>query len=115
MFGWLKNDDQLVPAAALVGVASSPQPTATSLAAIESLAIPRVQEVVFFVDFRCESCRRKVAKIMSKINDIQSVVINVLETKVTLVCTYSTSAKHIAKSAQQRSSWMRLFRYSCTA
>ncbi|XP_073049079.1 uncharacterized protein [Primulina eburnea] len=113
MFGWRKNE--LAPAAVLDGVAHSPQTTTTgTLAAIESLAVPLVQEVVLFlVDFQCERCQQKVAKIMSKMDDIQYLVINVLEKKVTLVCTYSTAAKQIAKSSQN--SWTRLFRYSCTS
>ncbi|CAI9785364.1 unnamed protein product [Fraxinus pennsylvanica] len=64
----------------------------TTLAAIESLAIPLVQEVVFLADFRCSGCQQRVAEIMSKMNgETQSVVISVLEKKVTLTCTYEVA------------------------
>ncbi|XP_051145342.1 uncharacterized protein LOC127261161 [Andrographis paniculata] len=61
----------------------------TTLAAIESLAIPLVQEVVFLADFKCSRCQQRVAEIMSKMNgETQSVMISVLDKKVTLICTY---------------------------
>ncbi|CAA2974040.1 uncharacterized protein LOC111396259 [Olea europaea subsp. europaea] len=66
----------------------------TTLAAIESLAIPLVQEVVFLADFRCSGCQQRVAEIMSKMNgETQSVMISVLEKKVTLMCTYEVANK----------------------
>ena len=40
----------------------------TTLAAVESLALPRVQEVVFLADFRCPKCQGRVAEIMAKMN-----------------------------------------------
>ncbi|PIN05949.1 hypothetical protein CDL12_21496 [Handroanthus impetiginosus] len=96
---------------------------ATTLAAIESLALPLVQEVVFLADFRCPKCQQRVAEIMSKMNgETQSVVISVLEKKVTLTCTYPNPYKLLGRQVTSvpRSSWSkaslfaRLFRSSCT-
>nr|GMD77103.1 uncharacterized protein LOC109175604 isoform X3 [Ipomoea batatas] len=39
-----------------------------TLASIESLAIPLVQEVVFLADYRCARCQKRVAEVMSKMN-----------------------------------------------
>ncbi|KAK6157657.1 hypothetical protein DH2020_011905 [Rehmannia glutinosa] len=70
------------------------RPPRTTLAAIESLAMPLVQEVVFLADFRCARCQQRVADILSKMNgETQSVMISVLEKKVTLTCTYPTADK----------------------
>ncbi|KAD4983037.1 hypothetical protein E3N88_19708 [Mikania micrantha] len=41
----------------------------TTLATIESLTIPLVQEVVLLADFRCKSCQDRVAHIVSKLNE----------------------------------------------
>ncbi|KAL2509645.1 heavy metal-associated isoprenylated plant protein 5 [Forsythia ovata] len=58
----------------------------TTLATIESLAVPIEQELVFLADFRCSGCQQRVTEIVSKINEeIQSVVVSVFEKKVTLV------------------------------
>lgn len=43
-------------------------PGTSSLASIESLAIPLVQEVVFLADFRCAKCQQRVAEAMAKMN-----------------------------------------------
>ncbi|KAI3453014.1 hypothetical protein Pfo_009677 [Paulownia fortunei] len=113
--GWKK--DELMKTAPNGGV--RPQ---TTLAAIESLAIPLVQEVVFLADFRCSRCQQRVAEIMAKMNgETQSVVISVLEKTVTLTCTYPNVHKlprrHIASI--YRNPWskvsliVRLFRSSC--
>ncbi|THG07266.1 hypothetical protein TEA_001856 [Camellia sinensis var. sinensis] len=40
----------------------------TSLASLESLTIPLVQEVVLLADFQCEECQKRVANIISKMN-----------------------------------------------
>ncbi|KAL3510815.1 hypothetical protein ACH5RR_030216 [Cinchona calisaya] len=64
-----------------------------TLASIESLAIPLVQEVVFLADFRCTKCQQRVAEVMAKMNgETDSVVVSVLEKKVTLTCKYPTAA-----------------------
>ncbi|CAK9176241.1 unnamed protein product [Ilex paraguariensis] len=61
----------------------------TTLASIESLTIPLVQEVVLLADFRCSGCQKRVAEIMSKMNgESDSVEVSVLEKKVTLTCKY---------------------------
>ncbi|KAL1568458.1 hypothetical protein AAHA92_00073 [Salvia divinorum] len=62
----------------------------TTVAAVESLAIPLVEEVVFMADFRCSLCRERVAEIINKMNgETQSLVISVVEKTVTLTLTHS--------------------------
>ncbi|XP_027907032.1 uncharacterized protein LOC114166477 isoform X3 [Vigna unguiculata] len=56
----------------------------TSLASMESLSMPQVQELVLSADMQCEKCQRRVSDIIAKMNETESVVINVLEKKVTL-------------------------------
>ncbi|XP_047150967.1 uncharacterized protein LOC124822914 isoform X1 [Vigna umbellata] len=56
----------------------------TSLASMESLSMPQVQEVVLSADMQCEKCQRRVTDIIAKMNETESVVFNVLEKKVTL-------------------------------
>ncbi|KAI3467109.1 hypothetical protein Pfo_023772 [Paulownia fortunei] len=110
--------DQLSPAGPKGG-----RPPQATLAAIESLVVPLVQEVVFLADFRCARCQQRVAEMMSKMNgETQSVMISVLEKKVTLTCTYPNAdtlpGRQVA--SVHRSSWskvsliVRLFRSSCT-
>ncbi|OMP06770.1 hypothetical protein COLO4_07905 [Corchorus olitorius] len=69
----------------------------TCLASVESLSMPLVcilflsvtlHEVVLSADIRCEECQRRIADIMSRMNDTDSVLVNVLEKKVTLTCRY---------------------------
>ncbi|XWS34024.1 hypothetical protein CRYUN_Cryun21dG0004000 [Craigia yunnanensis] len=60
----------------------------TSLASVESLSMPLVHEVVLSADIRCAECQRRIADIMSRINETDSVLVNVLEKKVTLTCRY---------------------------
>ncbi|XP_022150612.1 uncharacterized protein LOC111018707 [Momordica charantia] len=71
--------------AAVIGV-RKPRifPHASSLASIESLSLPLVQEIVLTADIRCPECQNKLANILSKINDTESVVVNLLEKKVIL-------------------------------
>ncbi|KAL7001191.1 hypothetical protein U1Q18_002345 [Sarracenia purpurea var. burkii] len=67
----------------------------TSLASVESLTIPLVQEVVLLADFQCAQCRKKVDDIISKLNvETESVELSVVEKKVTLTCrSYSRVVK----------------------
>ncbi|KAJ6903003.1 hypothetical protein NC651_020482 [Populus alba x Populus x berolinensis] len=60
----------------------------TSLASVESLTLPLVQEIVLSADIRCAECLKRLADIMSRTNETESVLINVLEKKVTLTCRY---------------------------
>ncbi|OMO90258.1 hypothetical protein CCACVL1_07437 [Corchorus capsularis] len=60
----------------------------TCLASVESLSMPLLHEVVLSADIRCEECQRRIADIMSRMNDTDSVLVNVLEKKVTLTCRY---------------------------
>ncbi|XP_030549288.1 uncharacterized protein LOC115754421 [Rhodamnia argentea] len=66
----------------------SPNFTETSLASIESLTMPLMQEVVLSADIRCAECQKRVADVMSRMTETESVVVNVLEKKVTLSCKY---------------------------
>ncbi|XP_027153815.1 uncharacterized protein LOC113753775 [Coffea eugenioides] len=71
-----------------------------TLASIESLAIPVVQEVVFLADFRCAKCQQRVAEVMSKMNgETDSVVVSVLEKRVTVTCRLPTEADRGGASA----------------
>ncbi|XP_065626828.1 uncharacterized protein LOC136066437 isoform X2 [Quercus suber] len=63
----------------------------TSLASVESLSMPLVQEVVISADIRCSECQKRVADMMSRMNE--SVVVNLLEKKVTLTCRYANVGK----------------------
>ncbi|XP_021299628.1 uncharacterized protein LOC110428204 isoform X2 [Herrania umbratica] len=60
----------------------------TCLASVGSLSMPLVHEVVLSADIRCAECQRRIADIMSRMNDTDSVLVNVLEKKVTLTCRY---------------------------
>ncbi|GMI99922.1 hypothetical protein like AT1G68585 [Hibiscus trionum] len=64
----------------------------TSLASVESLSMPLVQEVVVSADIGCAVCQKKIADIISRMNDTDSVLVNLLENKVTLTCTYPNLA-----------------------
>jgi len=70
----------------------------TSLASLESLTMPLVQEVVLSADIRCAECQKRVADIMARMNGTDSVVVNVLEKKVTLTSRYAG----IGKSSTQQ-------------
>ncbi|XP_022733540.1 uncharacterized protein LOC111287324 isoform X1 [Durio zibethinus] len=56
----------------------------TSLASVESSSMPLVHEIVLSADIRCAECQRRITDIMSRMNETDSVLINVLEKKVTL-------------------------------
>ncbi|KAM7484542.1 hypothetical protein LguiA_000551 [Lonicera macranthoides] len=57
----------------------------TTLASIESLTMPLVQEIVLLADYRCAMCQKRVADIISRMNgETESVVVSLLEKKVTL-------------------------------
>ncbi|KAF7131803.1 hypothetical protein RHSIM_Rhsim09G0109500 [Rhododendron simsii] len=59
----------------------------SSLAAVESLTMPLVHEIVLLADFRCAKCQQRVADIISRMKcEPESVEVNVLEKKVTLTC-----------------------------
>ncbi|KAI4381434.1 hypothetical protein MLD38_007504 [Melastoma candidum] len=60
----------------------------TSLASIESLTMPPVQEVVLSADIRCAECQKRITDFMSRMNGTESVVVNVTEKKVILSCKY---------------------------
>ncbi|KAL6351253.1 hypothetical protein AAG906_031839 [Vitis piasezkii] len=58
----------------------------TTLASVESLTMPLIQEVVISADFQCVECQKRIAAIISRMNEMESVEVNVLEKKVTLTC-----------------------------
>ncbi|KAK2635829.1 hypothetical protein Ddye_030621 [Dipteronia dyeriana] len=96
--------------------------SATSLASVESLSMPLVQEVVLSADIRCAVCQKRVADIMSRLNETESVLVNVLEKKVILTCRYPSvvevSTRQVAAIYRNPLSKIatikRLFRSSCT-
>ncbi|KAJ0433541.1 hypothetical protein HanRHA438_Chr17g0813461 [Helianthus annuus] len=56
-----------------------------TLASIESLTFPLVQEVVILADYRCKMCKDKVADMVSKLKgDMESMEIMITEKKVIL-------------------------------
>ncbi|XP_071692829.1 uncharacterized protein [Rutidosis leptorrhynchoides] len=68
----------------------------TTLASIESLTFPKVQEVVLLADYRCKLCRDRVANIVARYNgDMESMEITMTEKKVTFTFTgkYSKASK----------------------
>lgn len=91
-----------------------------TLASVESLTLPLVQEIVLLADFGCKGCQEKVATMMSRLNgETVSIEVSSSEKKVTLTCIYPTSDKNptqvarIHKSPVNKSSLIkRLFRSS---
>ncbi|XAR55831.1 hypothetical protein NMG60_11036043 [Bertholletia excelsa] len=70
----------------------------TSLASVESLTMPLVQEVVVLADIKCANCQKRVADIISRMNgETQSVVVSVLEKKVTLTSNVPSNSKQVAE------------------
>ncbi|XP_061375061.1 uncharacterized protein LOC133317238 [Gastrolobium bilobum] len=68
----------------------------TSLASMESLSLPLVQEVVLSADMQCEKCQKRVTDIIRKMNvETESVVVNVLEKKVILTFKLPTVTRQI--------------------
>ncbi|KAJ4909738.1 Uncharacterized protein Rs2_04359 [Raphanus sativus] len=70
----------------------------SSLASVASLSMPLIQEIVLSADIQCTNCQEKIADIMSRmIAKTYSILVSVLEKKVTLTCTYSGEQK-VSKS-----------------
>ncbi|KAG7658879.1 hypothetical protein ISN44_As01g058220 [Arabidopsis suecica] len=69
----------------------------TSLASVASLSMPLIQEIVLSADIRCSDCQEKVADIMARMIETYSILVSVLEKKVTLTCTYSGD-RRVSKS-----------------
>lgn len=94
-----------------------------TLASVESLTLPLVQEVVLLADFRCKGCQERVADIMSRMNGVpESVVISVMDNKVTLTSTYPGIVKvprgqvtRIYENSKNKVTLMMgFFRFSCS-
>ncbi|KAF8057232.1 hypothetical protein N665_1262s0008 [Sinapis alba] len=69
----------------------------SSLASVASLSMPLIQEIVLSADIRCSDCQEKIADIMSRMIETYSILVSVLEKKVTLTCTYSGD-RRVSKS-----------------
>ncbi|XP_054795505.1 uncharacterized protein LOC129300929 isoform X2 [Prosopis cineraria] len=69
-----------------------------TLASMESLSHPIVQKVVVFADMQCKNCQKRVSDIITKMNETESLEVNVLEKKVTLTFRLPT----IGEVMQQR-------------
>ncbi|CAI0459090.1 unnamed protein product [Linum tenue] len=63
-------------------------PGISSLASIESLSMPLVQEVVISANMQCAQCQKRVADVISRMSGTESVTVNLVEKQVTLTCTY---------------------------
>ncbi|KAL1218558.1 hypothetical protein V5N11_010856 [Cardamine amara subsp. amara] len=70
----------------------------SSLASVASLSTPLIQEIVLSADIRCSDCQERVADIMSRMIETYSILVSVLEKKVTLTCTYSGDRRVVSKS-----------------
>ncbi|KVH96296.1 uncharacterized protein LOC112528400 isoform X3 [Cynara cardunculus var. scolymus] len=75
----------------------------TTLASVESLTFPLVQEVVLLADFGCKKCEDRVAGIVSRLNgEMESMEIMVMEKKVifTFTSKYSREIKTCGKKLE---------------
>ncbi|KAH9611675.1 hypothetical protein KSS87_017393 [Heliosperma pusillum] len=65
-----------------------------TLAVIESLSVPLVQEVVISGDLRCIECQKRINDVISRFNaEIESVVVSLSEKKVAITCKYVKASK----------------------
>ncbi|KAG5409714.1 hypothetical protein IGI04_006033 [Brassica rapa subsp. trilocularis] len=69
----------------------------SSLASVASLSMPLIQEIVLSADIKCSDCQEKISDIMSRMIETYSILVSVLEKKVTLTCTYSGD-RRVSKS-----------------
>ncbi|XXG78173.1 hypothetical protein AAC387_Pa08g2171 [Persea americana] len=59
----------------------------STLASLESLTIPSVQEIILKADLGCSQCWKRVACMISRMGvSVESMVVDVIEKKVTLTC-----------------------------
>uniref|UniRef100_A0A2K1YT61 HMA domain-containing protein n=1 Tax=Populus trichocarpa TaxID=3694 RepID=A0A2K1YT61_POPTR len=56
----------------------------TSLASAESLTVPLVQVVVLSADIRCAECQRRVADIMSRMNEVETHMIEKQQCRISV-------------------------------
>lgn len=75
-------------------------PPQSSLAFLESLTMPLVQEVVISADIGCIECQKRISNVLSRFNaEMESVVVNLSEKKVIVTCKYlKVSATQIITS-----------------
>ncbi|KAK3019079.1 hypothetical protein RJ639_004989 [Escallonia herrerae] len=59
-------------------------PAPTSLDSGKCLQMPLVQEVVLAADLKCAKCQMRVANVISEMDGMESIVVHVLEKKLTL-------------------------------
>ncbi|KAK4779891.1 hypothetical protein SAY87_015997 [Trapa incisa] len=64
-----------------------------TLASLESLSMPPMQEVVLSADIGCVQCRKRIADVISRMNEVETITVSVREKMVTLSCRYSYPAK----------------------
>ncbi|KAK4785740.1 hypothetical protein SAY86_002429 [Trapa natans] len=62
-----------------------------TLASLESLSMP--PEVVLSADIGCVQCRKRIADVISRMNEVETITVSVREKMVTLSCRYSYPAK----------------------
>ncbi|XP_074274822.1 uncharacterized protein LOC141598904 isoform X2 [Silene latifolia] len=75
-----------------------------TLAVMESLSLPLVQEVVISGDLRCVECQKRINDVISRFNGIESVVVSLSEKKVAITCKYvkATKTRIISRSWQSK-------------
>ncbi|KAH9325046.1 hypothetical protein KI387_005224 [Taxus chinensis] len=59
-------------------------PTAQILRSAEALTMPGVQVIVLNANMRCQECREKVSKLLSKMDNLLDYVVDVAHKKVTV-------------------------------
>ncbi|KAL9246177.1 hypothetical protein vseg_019745 [Gypsophila vaccaria] len=64
-----------------------------SLAVMESLTLPLVQEVVLSADLRCVECQKRINDVISRINETESIMVSLSEKKVAITCKYIKASK----------------------
>ncbi|KAK7269748.1 hypothetical protein RIF29_22483 [Crotalaria pallida] len=98
---WMAFEDGSKNEMQKVGIRMSrsfPLSGTSTLASMESLSLPLVQEVVLSADMQCEKCQKRVADIITRMNaETESVVVNVLEKKVILTFRLATVGKVITQ------------------
>ncbi|XP_055819394.1 uncharacterized protein LOC129888436 isoform X2 [Solanum dulcamara] len=45
------------------------------------LPLPLIQEVVLDADLRCANCQNRISRVISNVEDVESIVVHVLEKK----------------------------------
>ncbi|KAK9676174.1 hypothetical protein RND81_11G059400 [Saponaria officinalis] len=65
-----------------------------SLAVMESLTLPLVQEVVLSADLSCVQCQKRINDVISRINaETESITVSLCDKKVGITCKYIKASK----------------------